>query len=415
MCLFLRGSAKQFADLFIYLAYFCIVKQRILLFDTILDGHHPDYLFNLIGYFSAFPEIDLFVATGSIFQEQYESRKQQEQLFWGENITFLPIPMEEIQRIHAFSIYKRSFVEWSLMLDLAKQVGASHALLMYFDYFQLGAWLGKRASIPVSGIYFRPNFLANPKGFYPRLKKWILRKSLHSGQIKNLFCLGTESLTPIQALSAGVHIADLCDPVRFFNIDQKDLLAFHEKLQLPKNKKVYLNFGHLDDRKGIEFFLKGCENLPISVLESMCLLLVGPIRPAYQQVIETAIARVPNLQVICRFGYLPAPEVQLCFEASNVVLLLYQGHLGSSSVLVRAAMANKLMLGSDKGEIGALIQKNHFGLTVDSTSPKSIADAIAELQGNKVTLDVSACHAFASSNSIQKFGDTIRQGIESSY
>jgi glycosyltransferase involved in cell wall biosynthesis len=411
----LGGSAKQFADLFIYLAYFCFVKQRILLFDTILDGHHPDYLFNLICYYSAFPEIDLFVATGALFQEQFESRKQQEQLVWGKNITFLPIPMEKIQGIHALSIYKRSFVEWNLMLDLANQVHASHSLLMYFDYFQLGAWLGKRASIPVSGIYFRPNFLANQKGFYPRLKKWILKKSLQSGQLKNLFCLGTESLAAIQALSQEVNVEDLCDPVRLFNIDQKDHSDFQEKLQLPANKKVYLNFGHLDNRKGIESFLKGCENLPNSVLESMCLLLVGPIRPAYQQVIEAAIARVPGLQVICRFGYLPAPEVQMCFEASDVVLLLYQGHLGSSSVLVRAAMAKKLMLGSDKGQIGALIQKNHFGLAVDSSSPSAIKATIEELQGNKVFLDISSCDAFASSNSIQKFGDTIRLGIESSY
>jgi glycosyltransferase involved in cell wall biosynthesis len=389
------------------------VKQRLLLFDTILDGHHPDYLFNLIGYYSAFPEIDVFVATGAAFQEQFESRKQHEQLVWGKNITFLPISMEKIQRIHTMSIYRRSFVEWNLMLNLAKQIHASHSLLMYVDYFQLGAWLGKRTSTPVSGIYFRPNFLDNQKGFYPRLKKWILKKSLQSGQLKNLFCLGAESINVIQVLSQKVKVVELCDPVKLFNIDQEVRSTFIDKLQLPKNKKVYLNFGHLDDRKGIEFFLKACESLPISILESMCLLLVGPIRPAYQQVIEGAIARVPDLQVICRFGYLPAPEVQMCFDASDVVLLLYQGHLGSSSVLVRSAMANKLMLGSDKGQIGALIDQNRFGLTVDSSSPSAIKAGIEELQLNKISLDNSSCNAFASLNSLQKFGDTIRQGIES--
>ena len=57
------GLVKQFADLFIYLAYFCFVKQRLLLFDTILDGHHPEYLIHLIGYYSSRPEVDVIVAT----------------------------------------------------------------------------------------------------------------------------------------------------------------------------------------------------------------------------------------------------------------------------------------------------------------------------------------------------------------
>ncbi len=390
------------------------MKQRILLFDTILDGHHPDYLSNLIGYYSAFPEIEVFVASGESFKTNFDLRQKEEQLAWGPNIHFLPIALDKIKAIHAKSIYKRSFVEWNLMLELATQVQASHALLMYFDYFQLGAWLGRRASIPVSGIYFRPNFLVKQTGFYPRFKKWILKKALQSGQLKNLFCLGPESLAAIQALTEQVHVVELCDPVRTFTIDPIDRRAFLEKLQLPANKKVYLNFGHLDDRKGIEAFLKACENLPVSIVDSMCLLLVGPIRPAYQQVIEAAIARVPDLHVIQRFGYLPAPEVQMCFDAADVVLLLYQGHLGSSSVLVRAAMSNKLMFGADQGQIGALIKNKHFGIAVDSSSQEEIKAGILAFQTNKVEHSASACSKFAAENTIQQFGDIIAQGIESS-
>lgn len=389
------------------------MKQRILLFDTITDGHHPDYLTNLIGYYCAFPEIDVFVASCESFKEQFDLRQNDEQLAWGANIHFVAIPAKELNRIHKKSIYLRSFIEWNLMLKLATQVQASHALLMYFDYFQLGIWLGKKSHIPVSGIYFRPNFLANSTGFYPSLKKWILKKALQSGQLKNLFCLGADSLTAIKALSADVHIAELCDPIRSFSIAANEQVDFLKNLQLPKHKKVYLNFGSLDNRKGIEIFLKACENLPVSVLSGMCLLLVGPIRTDYEQIIQSAISRVPSLEVITRFGYLLAPQVQMCFDASDVVLLLYQGHLGSSSVLVRAAKAGKLMFGADQGQIGLLIKQNKFGLVVDSSSVAAVSAGLITLQTNEMRVDTALAEAFVNKNSVQTFGNTIAQGIES--
>jgi glycosyltransferase involved in cell wall biosynthesis len=410
----LKGSVTEVADLFIYFAYFCFVKQRILLFDSILDGHHPDYLLNLIGYYSAHPSYELVVATGSVFQEQFEDRKVKEQLAWGSNITFLPIPTEKIQQMHAMSIYRRSFVEWNLMLAMAQEVHATHALLMYFDYFQLGAWLGKKAPIPVSGIYFRPNFLSNQQGFYPRFKKWILQKALESGQISNLFCLVPESVTQIQALTNRANIIQLCDPIREFSLNESHRATFLHELELPADKKVYLNFGHLDNRKGIEVFLKACESLPAATVSNLCLLLVGPIRPEYQHVIDQAISRVPQLQVIRKYGYLSAPEVQMCFDAADVVLLLYQGHLGSSSVLVRAAMANKLMLGTNQGQIGSLINQHQFGLAVDASSEVQVSQGILATQSGTIQCNALACSTFAAENSLQKFGDIITRGIESS-
>lgn len=390
------------------------MKQRILLFDTILDGHHPDYLLNLIGYYSALPAYEIIVATGTAFQEQFDNRQEKEQLAWGSNITFLPIPTEKIQRMHAMSIYRRSFVEWNLMLTMAQEVQATHALLMYFDYFQLGAWLGKKASIPVSGIYFRPNFLSNQQGFYPRFKKWILGKALESGQIKNLFCLVPESVSLIQALTNRANIVQLCDPIRLFSINETHRANFLQELNLPASKKIYLNFGHLDNRKGIEVFLKACESLPKATLSTMCLLLVGPIRPEYQQVIDDVIARVPSLEVIRKYGYLSAPEVQMCFDASHVILLLYQGHLGSSSVLVRAALANKLMFGTNKGQIGSLINQHQFGISVDASSNVQVSQGIMAIQSNQIKHNPFACSTFAAENSIQQFGDIITRGIESS-
>lgn len=389
------------------------MKHRILLFDTILDGHHPDYLIYVIEYFSGRQDVEVVVVSGEKFRTDVESRRMADQLVWGSNVTFVGIPMDQIARLHATNIYRRSFVEWKLMLDYAITHQATHALLMYFDYFPLAAWLGKRSPIPVSGISFRTDFFEDATGFYPKLKKWLLARALQSGQIHSLFCL-VQSLVPtIRQMAGSARVEPLCDPIKSYEITEEAREAFRIKQGIPIGKKVYLNFGFLDDRKGMEVFLDGCKQLPPSEYENMCLVLAGPIAPAYLPRIQAAIAALPSLQVITLFGYLPAQEVQICFELADVVLMLYQGHTGMSSVLVRGAMAEKAMLGTELGMIGDMIRARGLGRVVDATDALAVGNALRVIQTEGLEVDVEACQQVAAENSLKTFGDTIARCIES--
>ena len=368
---------------------------------------------HVIEYFSGRPDVEMVVVSGEKFKAYVDARRAADQLVWGSNVTFAGIPMDQIARLHGMNIYRRSFVEWNLVLDYTAKYHATHILLMYFDYFQLAAWLGKRSPIPVSGISFRTNFFAEASGFYPKFKKWMLGRALQSGQIQNLFCL-VQSLVPaIQRMAGPAHVEALCDPIKSYEILPEVRAAFREKQGIPADKKVYLNFGFLDDRKGIEVFLKACSQLPPSEHAHMCLVLAGPIAPAYLPEIEKAIAQVPTLQVITLFGYLPAQEVQICFELADVALMLYQGHFGMSSVLVRAAMASKPMLGTDLGMIGELIRSRSLGMTVDATDYLAVGNALRQIQTDGMHVDPAALQRVALENSIKAFGDTIARCIES--
>ena len=368
---------------------------------------------HVIVYFSGRPDVEVVVVSGEKFKADVDARRAADQLVWGSNVTFAGIPMDQIARLHAMNIYRRSFVEWNLVLEYAQVHQATHILLMYFDYFQLAAWLGKRSPIPVSGISFRTNFFAEATGFYPKFKKWMLGRALQSGQIKNLFCL-VQSLVPaIKRMAGPAHVEALCDPIKSYVISPEARAAFREKHGIPADKKVYLNFGFLDDRKGIEVFLKACGQLPPSEHAHMCLVLAGPIAPAYLPQIEKAIAQVPSLQFITLFGYLPAQEVQICFELADVALMLYQGHFGMSSVLVRAAMAGKPMLGTDLGMIGDLIRSRSLGMAVDATDYLVVGNALRQIQTDGMQFHPAALQRVAQENSVQSFGDTIARCIES--
>jgi glycosyltransferase involved in cell wall biosynthesis len=387
-----------------------MATNRILLFDTIVDGHHPDYLIHLISYYST-QKVELFVASGASFKEQFDVRQKDENNQWGDNVTFLSIPTEKINSIHSKPIYLRSIIEWNMMVDMAKEIKASHTLLMYFDYYQLGILVGKKATCPVSAIYFRPNFSENDHGIYPQIKKWMITQVLKSGQIQNLFCLVHSLIAYLNELKTQTNCIPICDPVKQFEVLNLEINGFKNKYKIPGDKKIFLNFGYLDDRKGMEVFIGACANLPKEALAKICLLLAGPVPEYYEKIIESKLVQVPELEVIRCYGYLPAREVQICFELSDVVLILYQDFLNMSSVLIRAAMSNKPSFATQTGMIGELVSKNNLGITVDATSVRLVAGELTKVIENGISFSEDHLKRLAEENSLSSFLSTIDQAI----
>ena len=387
------------------------MKNRILLFDTITDGHHPDYLIHVIGFYSGKKDVELYVSTGESFKSQFDARQKAEDNPWGDNVTFLPIPTNKLNSIHSKPIYLRSIIEWNLLVETAKEINASQVLLMYFDYYQLGIWIGKKAPCPVSAIYFRPNFAENDNGIYPQIKKWMLSKVLKSGQIQDLFCLVHALVPYMKGQKTQTQIIPICDPIKQFQISKSETAEFKNKYKIPTDKKIFLNFGYLDDRKGMEVFIDACATLPKEALAKICLMLAGPVPEYYEKIIEAKLAQVPELEVIRCYGYLPAREVQICFEISDVVLILYQDFLNMSSVLIRAAMANKPNLATQTGMIGELVSKHNVGITVDATSVSEVANELKAIIKNGISYSEDSLKQLAEENSLNSFLSTIDQAI----
>ena len=385
--------------------------HRILLFDTITDGHHPDYIIHLIGFYSGKKDVELYVSTGESFKSQFYERQKAEDNPWGDNVTFLPIPTDKLNSIHSKSIYLRSIIEWNLLVETAHSINASQVLLMYFDYYQLGMLIGKKAPCPVSAIYFRPNFAENDNGIYPQIKKWMLSKVLKSGQIQNLFCLVHALVPYMKGQKTETQIIPICDPIKQFQISKSEIAEFINKFKVPTDKQIFLNFGYLDDRKGMEVFIDACAALSSEALAKICLLLAGPVPEYYEKIIEAKIAEVPELEVIRCYGYLPAREVQICFEISDVVLILYQDFLNMSSVLIRAAMANKPNFATQTGMIGELVSRNNVGVTVDATSVSEVSSELNAIINNGISYSEDNLKQLAEENSLNSFLSTIDQAI----
>ena len=380
------------------------MKQRLLLFDTILDGHHPEYLIHLIGYYSSRPEVDVIVATGASFQEEFTKRQKAEQLVWGDNIQFYSIPEHFIFK---GNILLRSLREWNLMVAIAKETQANQAVLMYMDYFPLGAIMGNKAAVPVAGISFRPP--REIQGPFDFVKHKMWQSMLASGQISRVFSLVHSAVPVLNALAGERRALPLADPVIQLPVRASQILDFRVSQSIPSDKKIYLNFGQLDQRKGIEGFLLACKQLSPAELNQICLLLAGPIEPDYQAHIESLIGELPDLEVIKLFDHLHYPTIELCFEVADVVLVTYQGHMGMSSVLIRAALAGKPVIGTSMGTIGATIDAYQLGVSIDPSNAFEFAQALT----GKLKTNAALQSEFVRQNSVEAFTLTIAQGIES--
>ncbi|MCZ2481407.1 glycosyltransferase [Aquirufa nivalisilvae] len=385
---------------------------RLSIFDSIDDGHHTDYLAYLIHQFSQKPDVELLLIVPESFIQSFKKNRQIWGFDLGNNIHFHPLDAPTVQRLHGQSIYKRSLAEWNLYVDISEAWEASHGLLMYFDYFQLGMLLGKKAHFQLGGIYFRPNFYYRKASWTSAfIKKWMLRLSTFRSSMKVLFSLDHKAVKHIRPLLGKTQVLRISDPVRAYEVSAEELSAFREQWHIPANKKVCLIFGYLDPRKGIEAFLQATQHLTADELSQICLLVAGAISPAYQAHLEKLFQQFPEVEVIPIFQEIKGKDIQLCFEAADLVLMLYQNHVGMSSVLVRASISQKVVLGTHYGLLGKLIQSMQLGLVVDAQNPIQIAEQLEQYLNLGIGYSKEQMEKMAHENSELAFANTLYQGL----
>lgn len=386
--------------------------RRVLLFDTIIDGHHADYLSHLIDYWLREKLAgELIIVAQASFATRFDQLRESAPSVT--NLKFVPILPAEIEHVHQGSIFTRPFREWSLQIQYSQRYKPTHVLLMYFDIFQMGLWLGQKAPCAVSGIYFRPDFhYTSSAGLKSRLnifrKKATLRGVMNRNELKNLFCLDYSAVAPVRAMNPRVNVLPLPDPVEAYFISPTDIENLRHELPIEPGRQVFLLFGYLDDRKGIEAFLEALDRVSPAQQRKICFLLVGPIKEDYQPLIDQAIAAVnPNVQVICVFREIKGKAIQVYFELSDYVLTLYQRHVGMASVIIRAAISEKPLLSSDYGYMSHLVQTSQLGAVTDSNSPPAIGQLLEQVLANGISYSKANLRQVAAQNSGESFAKTI--------
>lgn len=384
------------------------IRQRILLFDTDLRGHHTDYLNYLVEFHQNNPVFELVVVTDERLTQRFQRTFQGN----STNLTFIGIPEETISELHQKNIIARSYYEWQLFCNYARQHTSTHGVLMYFDVFQIGLIASFSSPCPVSGIYFRPDFHYESIGWKVKLnsvrKKWMLQLILRKPFVKNVFSLDKKAAEVIERLGGTANVLPISDPVKSYENSPELVATLKNKLKINSEKRVFLLFGFLDERKGIEKVVEAVLQLSVIEKQSIQIILAGAIEADYQKKIEDLISN-NNLSGVFTtvFKEIRGESIQHFFEMSDYVLALYQHHVGMSQILVRAAISQKPLISSDFGLMGEIVREKHLGETVNSTDPDKIALAVRKAVDKGITADSVAMKSFAEQNSTQAFAETI--------
>ena len=406
------------------------MPPKLMLFDLDLGGHHGSYIQHLIEYWCSnhLPGSMDIVVRPEFFDIHTDpvDLVVRAQL---STLNFISITRDEADSLNkgksSFERFTRNFRRWKLFCKYAKQLSVTHALHLYFDTYELPSALGTKAPCPFSGIYFRPTFHYDEfAGYTPSWQtklqqikeKVILNRVFQHPQLQTLFCLDPFAVNHLKKFSDKVDVAHLPDPVQLYTLSSSTSDNLRQTLGIQTNRQIFLLFGALDGRKGIDQLLDSMTLLPDKECETLCLLLAGGTRLEEQVRIRTQVAdicREKPVQIVEDYRFIAEAEVPAYFDIADVVLAPYQGHVGMSGILLLAAAAGKPVLSSNYGLMGELVRRYQLGLAIDSTAPQEIAKALSKcLQELPETLgDRTQMRTFAEQNSVDQYTRTIFQHL----
>ena len=216
----------------------------------------------------------------------------------------------------------------------------------------------------INGIYFRPRFIAN--AFWPpgnTLKAFGFTRLCRGHWLKNIYLLDEQLISKARKTWQNPDFHFLPDV--WYGDYLLNKLKAREKLGIPADKFVFLNYGIGTRRKGLHIVIQAMQRgkLPGNAI----LLCAGEI---CDDRLLAGLSELKNKGIAILLNrYISDEKEKLCFAASDIVLLPYVKHFGSSGVLSRAAAAGKPVIASDEGLVARRVREHHLGFLFQSGDP----------------------------------------------
>ncbi|MEX2451055.1 MAG: glycosyltransferase, partial [Rhodospirillales bacterium] len=127
--------------------------------------------------------------------------------------------------------------------------------------------------------------------------------------------------------------------------------------------------------------LDALPRLPAESAGKPAIVIAGRLDPALRDIVHRTVRDIrethPELRLWLVDRFLSRGEIVATARRCSVILAPYQRFIGSSGVLIWAAALQRPVISQNYGLLGRLIRENGLGLTVDTSDPDALADAIA--------------------------------------
>ena len=390
---------------------------HILVFEPRLEGHYSDYIRHLVQYAhrQSVP-IKLTLLVHPDFKARFWDAIKVECEASHECVDLIPFgPREHALCTHnVLPQWIRSLFQWFTMMKYLRRTGTVHGHFLYVDTLQLAFALKLRApkGVTLSGILFRPTvhyeqLWQTPTNFRQRITNYrktaLYKRMLNHPALSVIFSLDSYFAEyAAQSFKQGDKIRALPEPGLF----PQDLATYRPSdivgCDIPEDRTCFLLFGGLTPRKGIFEVLEALGMLDSKITSKTAVIFAGKlqdaIRTEFRERLDQLTSDTPEIWTHLEDRYINPAEITDLIIRCDVVLIPYQHHVGSSSVLLWAAGAQKPVIIQKYGLIGALARDHKLGLVVDATKPQAIASAIQAYVEKDVT-------DFCDTNSIKQFAE----------
>jgi len=290
-----------------------------------------------------------------------------------------------------YSDLKTRYLLFKKIKKFAEARNVDH-IILDFDRFQLPIFLSK-FKFNISGILYRPHhrisssnkkirslFINSLKRYKKRLAEKIL---ISQNNVKSIFILNDVR---------GVGFLNRFYNCSLFKFLPEPVFSYPKNTVrhldiMPKQSYRYLIFGSMDERKNITNILKAYDQTEFC--NESEIIIAGPADKEFLQYLTNLINTLPsidkvNKNVLLKPGFYSGEEMDYFFSISDVCLLIYKNHFGSSALLGRSAFHKVKVVGSNVGLLNEIIHEYRLGITSDPDDIKEISDSLKSIQNFEV-------------------------------
>lgn len=368
-------------------------NKSVVIFEPYSNGHQFEYLKFIAEYFLIKKlNFDLFIIVSPSLYNRLIVNEKIKYGVYHNQISVIKLSSSDSIKCQNKIFWVRALFTYSIALKYCKLYGVNHLHFLFLDHMQLplALRLPKPKSLSFSGILFRPSIHYSAFGqtgysLSERLnifrKKIMYQLMFTNPAVKTVFSL--DQYFVLYSLNNSVYkkkTSYLSDPSVYPSINNQDDINLDSKIPLPNNRIIFLMFGVISRRKGIVETLNAILGVENAILKQAAFIFAGKIDIDLKKEIKFLLKIIKktkqDVEIHFEDRFISDEEIVHLLKRCDTVLMPYQRHIGSSGVLIWAAIANKPVITQNFGLIGMLTKEYKLGLTIDTKNKNEIAKAI---------------------------------------
>lgn len=355
--------------------------MRALLFEPSHAGHRLNYVRLMVPALYAAGCDRVFWATTDRALASEEYRALVKPLVRG----------PEVHRVDALAEggLRRALQSAGLLAAAVRALRPDWVYVPYADGLALGvtlrAWSGLQSigSVPLEGLILRGGFAYPTLTGREKVRYELIRELSHRYPWKQLHQLDPWVDEALSAKSRRALGLVMPDPVEPLHVSSR--LAARHLWGLDPEDRVLGTMGALDVRKGVHLLVEAFVRTAPRPGER--LLLAGKVDGAVKAVLEKHAASVRSGRIVVIDRWLSQEELDAAIGAVDWVTATYPRHIGSASLVLRAAAAGRRVVASNFGWIGRMMATMPLGISCDVSNPEELTAALRRALDDVAPLD----------------------------